>query len=405
MIKRIELVNFMSHEHSVFDLTEGLNVLVGPNNCGKSAVVTALQVLCYNDPSKFALRHDAKECSILLETDDGHVVRWARKKNGSPYYEIDGQRYDRLGKGKNSVPEQLQQVLRLDRVSSEKDQFDVHFGEQRQPVFLLNEKARLAADFFASSSDAKHLLEMQTLHKQNVRDAGQQQKRLQREAAELEASLKRLTPLTALAAEMDRAEETWRRLDEADQRRLHLVALCKGVTESEKEISSHQRKLKHLESVPVPPQFHDESKIAAVIESLVAARDQCQKLARMGEVLEAITEPPRLEQPGNIEDVIDSLRERLTQQKYLAEQVRLLEALPVPPQQSDDEQLRQLTKAIGQKVAERDKLKKQSTKLDKQLKEVTHLIKDWAEANPACPTCGGDVTMKQLIQGGHQHGG
>ena len=75
----------MSHEHSVFELTEGLNVLVGPNNCGKSAVVTALQILCYNDTSTFVLRHEARECSIQVESGDGHVVRWARKKSGSPW--------------------------------------------------------------------------------------------------------------------------------------------------------------------------------------------------------------------------------------------------------------------------------------------------------------------------------
>jgi chromosome segregation ATPase len=39
MLKRIELINFMSHKHMVLDLAPGLSVLVGPNNCGKSAVV------------------------------------------------------------------------------------------------------------------------------------------------------------------------------------------------------------------------------------------------------------------------------------------------------------------------------------------------------------------------------
>ena len=45
MIRRLELRNFMSHQHTVLDLNDGLTVLVGENNCGKSAVVSALQVL------------------------------------------------------------------------------------------------------------------------------------------------------------------------------------------------------------------------------------------------------------------------------------------------------------------------------------------------------------------------
>lgn len=46
MIRRIELINFMSHRRTLIEPAAGLTVLVGPNNCGKSAVVSALQILC-----------------------------------------------------------------------------------------------------------------------------------------------------------------------------------------------------------------------------------------------------------------------------------------------------------------------------------------------------------------------
>ena len=83
MIKRIELTNFMSHEHTVIEPAAGLTVLVGPNNCGKSAVVAALQILCHNDSSTYVLRHGEKECSVKVETDDGHTVEWRRKNSPS----------------------------------------------------------------------------------------------------------------------------------------------------------------------------------------------------------------------------------------------------------------------------------------------------------------------------------
>jgi len=65
-------------------------VLIGPNNCGKSAVVSALQVLCSNPTSTYVLRHGAKECKIIVETDSGDRIIWSRKKSGSPKYEING---------------------------------------------------------------------------------------------------------------------------------------------------------------------------------------------------------------------------------------------------------------------------------------------------------------------------
>jgi predicted ATP-dependent endonuclease of OLD family len=70
MIKRIELTNFMSHEHTVIEPAAGLTVLIGPNNCGKSAIVAALQILASNENSTYVMRHGAKECSVKVETDE-----------------------------------------------------------------------------------------------------------------------------------------------------------------------------------------------------------------------------------------------------------------------------------------------------------------------------------------------
>ena len=162
MIKRIELVNFMSHEHTVIEPSSGLTVLIGPNNCGKSAIVTALQILCNNPKSTYVLRHGAKECKIILETDSGDVIQWSRKKSGSPKYVINGELFDRLN---GKVPESLHAILRMPQVQVDKESFDVHFGEQTSPLFLLGDKEKAAAQFFASSSDAIRLVEMQDRHK------------------------------------------------------------------------------------------------------------------------------------------------------------------------------------------------------------------------------------------------
>src|SRR5258708_21212766 len=95
MVKRIALISFMSRRHTVRDRAPGLTVLVGPNNCGKSAVVAALQILCQNDNSTYVLRHGEKECTIRVETDDGHVIAWHPEKSG-PRYVIDAKTSTRL---------------------------------------------------------------------------------------------------------------------------------------------------------------------------------------------------------------------------------------------------------------------------------------------------------------------
>ena len=109
MITRIELTNFMSHAHTVIEPAAGLTVIVGPNNCGKSALVAALQILRHNEKSTYVMRHGTKECSVKVWTDDGHTIEWRRKT--SPSYVIDGRLFDRLRGG--GVPDELVTALRL----------------------------------------------------------------------------------------------------------------------------------------------------------------------------------------------------------------------------------------------------------------------------------------------------
>jgi len=103
MIRRITLQNYMAHVHTVIEPASGLTVLVGPNNCGKSAVVSALEALCNNASGSYMIRHDEKEARVTVDTDDGHTLVWRRRGNVVSYI-IDGREIHRV---RGSVPEDL----------------------------------------------------------------------------------------------------------------------------------------------------------------------------------------------------------------------------------------------------------------------------------------------------------
>ena len=46
-IKKIILQNFQSHKYSIVELDEQLNVIVGPSDSGKSAIIRALKWVLY----------------------------------------------------------------------------------------------------------------------------------------------------------------------------------------------------------------------------------------------------------------------------------------------------------------------------------------------------------------------
>lgn len=102
MLKRMELWDFESHEHTVVDdLSEGLNLVCGESNSGKTSMVRALKLVAYNEFDPRSVRVGATKCKVLVETDKGTVKvtrgpktnLWEVTPNGQPT-----QYFDKVGK-------------------------------------------------------------------------------------------------------------------------------------------------------------------------------------------------------------------------------------------------------------------------------------------------------------------
>ena len=78
------------------------------------------------------------DCSVRVDTDDGHTMEWRRRRD-EVSYSLDGREVNRLN---GSPPDDLHDLLRLPLVESRGTKFDVHFGEQKQPIFLLDRSIR-----------------------------------------------------------------------------------------------------------------------------------------------------------------------------------------------------------------------------------------------------------------------
>jgi exonuclease SbcC len=234
MIRRIVLRDFMSHAETVIEPADGLTVLVGPNNSGKSAIVEALRTLCTNENSTHVKRHGARECCVTVETDDGHVIEWRRRN--SPSYVVDAQLFDRLGRGRGGVPPEVHEALRLPWVEGDGGVFDVHLGEQKTPIFLLEQSGSHAARFFASSSDATKLVEMQRRHREKGRAARGRKQHLEAEASRQTTRIEQLGSVPALATRMEDAETLYAaiRAGDADVARLESeigsIAAARSIT-------------------------------------------------------------------------------------------------------------------------------------------------------------------------------
>jgi DNA repair protein SbcC/Rad50 len=76
MLKKVILENFQAHEHSEINFTEGINVICGASDQGKSSVIRAIRWVLENRPSGFSFKKEGatKPTRVTLVFDDGNRI-------------------------------------------------------------------------------------------------------------------------------------------------------------------------------------------------------------------------------------------------------------------------------------------------------------------------------------------
>jgi len=128
MINSLSLFNFESHRDTHVDFSNGVNVLVGESEQGKSAILRALYWVIFNRPSGEDFRsHWGGTTRVELCTDTVKVIR--EKGKGVNQYIIeslkDGSQTPFTGFGTN-VPEPIAKALDLKPINIQ-TQFEGHF--------------------------------------------------------------------------------------------------------------------------------------------------------------------------------------------------------------------------------------------------------------------------------------
>ncbi len=331
MITQIELINFMSHRHTVIEPAKGLTVIVGENNTGKSALVSALQVLCRNAAGDYMLRHGCRECVIRILTDEGDDIQW-RRKNRIVRYVINGVDIHRLG---GSVPDELHERLRLGLVETDNDPFEIHFGEQKKPIFLLNESASRRATFFASSSDTIKLIEMQNLHRHNVQEAKTLESELLRQEALLDARLEKLAPIDDLGCGIDALEAQHRELSGALQTAARLQETIGHLEEALQNVSISLAVAGVMAALSPPPLFFPVEPLQRIIGRMAQEGDAIETERRRKEVLQNAEPPPSFLDTAPLATLIGQIEAFSLGLDQSREAIEAFGRLPSPPPMAD----------------------------------------------------------------------
>ena len=158
-IKTLILENFQSHEHSVFNLDKGLNVLVGVSNAGKSSISRALSLVLFNAWDKSWVKFGAKYCRVTIETStDITVIREKGEKVNRYILRLPNQPEQLFESFGTTVPEQVQQALHIHEVQVDTtDTLNLNLAGQMDALFLLSQTGSYRAKVLGKLSGATYL--------------------------------------------------------------------------------------------------------------------------------------------------------------------------------------------------------------------------------------------------------
>ena len=146
-IASVHLENFQSHADTTVDFTDGLNIIVGESNNGKTSILRAIMWVIDNQPlgTDFIMAGQ-KECKVRINYDDGTFIERNRtlKDTGEylvRYRDDNGNLQDASYRGfTNAIPVEVANVHQMPKVSITKD-IETHLNtlSQLDAPFLLTE--------------------------------------------------------------------------------------------------------------------------------------------------------------------------------------------------------------------------------------------------------------------------
>ncbi len=409
MIRKIILENFMAHEHTEVELGPGLTALTGPNNTGKSAVVEGLRCVVTNPSPYNYIRHGAKEARVTVELDDGVRVVWIRKK-ASPGYEIhrpgqdEPQAFWKLGRGK--VPDEVRDLLRLDPVELDRfknDAVDVHIGNQREPVFLLNKSDSLVADFLASSTEGAHLLSMQDALKRRTTEAKREVAGRMARLGHIKNELDTLSPLPDLTLLATTCRELKTRKQVLDAAIPSLSSLLQQRDLLESRRKQAEQSARALARLMPPPELAPVAPLSRVLEQQEFLQGRLRVATAQAGTLASLDAPPQTQETGPLRALADRLRMVADNLDRAVQRHAALEGLCEPPAVDSPAPLQNVIREMGVLLQRRQQAQDELKRVEHDMHTFRQQLDRRLAGLGACPTCGQPMDAGHFLQEGDGH--
>lgn len=370
MFKQLEIKDFENHEHTIIDFSDGLNLICGRSNTGKTAIIRALKLVCFNEFSPQSVRVGSNKCCVKLKTDKGFVQVERGPKINEWTVERNGEEPISFSKpGKQILPE-VAEVTGLDVINLGERDIKPNIMDQLEGHFLLAEMEgqNVSGSFRAQVIDEiSGLAGMESLIKEISLDAT-------RLAKEIKAGEKRIKELSEQKHDeslidkeretVDKAEAYLKEADDGFDIALEAEQLYDDVNMAKKAVLETEERLKEIPDCEQALSFLDEAdgfskdieKATEIIESYESSKSELKKTKK------ALSNIP---DTSKVNPLLDDA----------CETYKLANL-------GDD-----LISDLIDVCDDVEELEEKTSLNDKNLEELNHLLKEAVEKVDLCPIC------------------
>lgn len=137
-IKRLEIKNFQGYDHTVVHFDEGINMVTGTSNAGKSALNRAIYWAFTNKPrGDYFIRKGAVYASVkVIFVDGAELFRFRGIEENFVTIKYPGSAQEKYTRFGSDYPEEVKNFLSMPKENETIG--SIFYAEQMSPLFLLN---------------------------------------------------------------------------------------------------------------------------------------------------------------------------------------------------------------------------------------------------------------------------
>lgn len=251
-LKTVILENFQSHKYTSIHFDEGLNVILGPSDSGKSAIIRGIKWALYNEPSgDYFIREGETEASVTLIFSDNTKIKRRRTKSKNSYilHKKNGEEIKFEGFG-ISVPEEIVEEIGITKIRLDSDESNaINLGEQLEGPFLLSEKTSTRAGAIGRLIGVNIIDDALKETLRDVRNSSNTKRITEERITKIEDELKGYEYLNDLEVRLEKVEELRNKISEQAKRRETLINCLKRYDLLNKELLETKDRVNQLKDV------------------------------------------------------------------------------------------------------------------------------------------------------------